>query len=187
MSIKLPAQPATQTLRPHQVSGYIKQTNDTWLFPEIAPPQGYKTLKNLILTLGEKNYEVKVTYNDPEMPESGEIEFIPTDKPATPFSPVIPRSEHLDTIRELYFSDQDALTEPEKQEVREYLNTDNFEVYAFGQPSFIQGEIYPNYNGKAVYPLLRIENGWGDCGNVNIFVALENNIPVAAYLEASCC
>jgi Domain of unknown function (DUF3850) len=61
-------------------------------------------------------------------------------------------------------------------------------VSAFGQPRFIQSPVFPSLDGKCAGNLLTLETGWGDAGNVNIFLALDaNGIPAKAWLEASCC
>jgi hypothetical protein len=58
----------------------------------------------------------------------------------------------------------------------------------FGQPTWIQGECYPAHKGEPCYHLVTVECGWGDSGNWNILVGLdENGVPEAAYFEASCC
>lgn len=60
--------------------------------------------------------------------------------------------------------------------------------YWFGQPNFIQGTFCPHYNGKSAFLLQVRESQWGDCGNENVFIALdEDNFPCGIYLEASCC
>ncbi len=62
------------------------------------------------------------------------------------------------------------------------------DTYWFGQPTFIQSPVFPQYGGRAAYPLLTIESGWGDSGNENVFVAFDpDNTPVGIYHEYSCC
>ena len=62
------------------------------------------------------------------------------------------------------------------------------DYYWFGQPQFIQGEVYPQYNGKAAALLFRLESGWGDSGNEHVFIALDiEGRPVKAWSEFSCC
>ncbi len=58
----------------------------------------------------------------------------------------------------------------------------------FGQPCFIQGEVFPHLNGKSACLLAVIESGWGDAGNENLFLALDDDgIPAGLYHEFSCC
>ncbi len=60
-------------------------------------------------------------------------------------------------------------------------------LHIFSQPVFIQGKKYPAHNSKPCYPLVTVENSWGDNGNWNIFIVLDDNwLPVAGYFEASC-
>lgn len=65
---------------------------------------------------------------------------------------------------------------------------DRFYLFkAFGQPEFLQNSWWIGWKGHATYPLLTYESLWGDGGNENIFVALdESNVPVAAWQESSC-
>jgi hypothetical protein len=76
------------------------------------------------------------------------------------------------------------VTEPQSQKMK----ASRFSFYRFfGQPQFVQGEVYPAHDGKPCYHFLTVENGWGDAGNWNIFLALDDNgLPKAAYFEASC-
>jgi hypothetical protein len=169
------------------VSGYTKSPTGDYSFPQLAAEQGYHTAKNIILTIRGTNYKIKVNIEDPENPQEGSLELHPTSEPATPFLPVVPTDERMNAICDQYLEDKDGLTAEELTDYHAYIGSSNYEVYAFGQPRFIQGATYPSYNGKAVYQLICLENGWGDCGNVNIFIALENDKPVAAFIEASCC
>ena len=59
---------------------------------------------------------------------------------------------------------------------------------AFGQPDFIQNIYTPGYDGKAAFPLLTLNTNWGDVVNENYFIALNGDgIPVAVFMEVSCC
>ena len=58
----------------------------------------------------------------------------------------------------------------------------------FGQPCFLQSEEFPHHNGKSAFLLATIESGWGDSGNQNLFIALdENEVPCGIYYEYACC
>lgn len=58
----------------------------------------------------------------------------------------------------------------------------------FGQPTWRQNTYYPTHKGKPCYHLVTVEDGWGDNGNRNILLGFdENDMPEAAYFEASCC
>ena len=62
------------------------------------------------------------------------------------------------------------------------------ELAMFGQPHFIQNPVFPSRNGKSALHLCTLFNDWGDCGNENYLVALDDDgYPVALYHEASCC
>lgn len=57
----------------------------------------------------------------------------------------------------------------------------------FGQPCFIQNPVWPEYQGRCAYHLLTIEDGWGDAGNINVMVALnDQDRPVRVFQEYSC-
>jgi hypothetical protein len=63
-----------------------------------------------------------------------------------------------------------------------------FETKVFGQPTFIQNEIFPMRNGRVAMNLCTLETDWGDSGNVNIlFICDEAGIPTEVWFEASCC
>lgn len=66
-------------------------------------------------------------------------------------------------------------------------NRHSHDMQIFGQPVWVQHEYYPAYKGEPCYHLATLETGWGDCGNNNILIACENNEPVKAFFEASCC
>lgn len=61
-------------------------------------------------------------------------------------------------------------------------------VKFFGQPHWIQGEFYPaDPRGRACFNLFTIENCWGDNGNQNVLIGLDDDgLPDVAYFEASC-
>lgn len=62
-------------------------------------------------------------------------------------------------------------------------------VKFFGQPTWVQNPHFRlDSRGQLLRNLFTDENGWGDCGNWNVLVGLdENGIPDEAYFEASCC
>lgn len=60
--------------------------------------------------------------------------------------------------------------------------------HVFGQPLFIQGPAFPHRNKVVASMLVSIDSRWGDAGNENIFVSLdENGLPDRLFYEASCC
>jgi len=63
-----------------------------------------------------------------------------------------------------------------------------FYAQVFGQPNFIQNNIFPVFNGRSAMALCSIETGWGDSGNINILFACDDNgVPCRVWFEASCC
>lgn len=57
-------------------------------------------------------------------------------------------------------------------------------VQIFGQPNFAQWDHYPSLNGKSAYLLWSRENGIGDLGLENVFIALDDEgLPCQAWLE----
>jgi hypothetical protein len=115
----------------------------------------------IVIQIKGINYEFnfkEYSYEEPWKAEGKFITLLETDKPTT--SP-------------------DSLTSHYRR---------SYYYKFFGQPTWVQGPIYPAYKGKPCYNLVTIENGWGDCGNYNILVGLDDdNIPAVAYFEASCC
>jgi hypothetical protein len=135
---------------------------DKWTFPELGSPRAIKDDKGtVVLEIAGRRWLVcrNFNYEDGGYPVGGSITFIETDEPVSPWKPM-PR-------REGYRPDSS---------------------YYFGQPNFIQSETFPHHNGTVAFPLMTIESGWGDCGNENVFVALdEKGNPCGLYHEASCC
>jgi hypothetical protein len=85
------------------------------------------------------------------------------------------------TVKPLSVPDRDKSDDWSKRHRGHYLQF-------FGQPSWVQGPVYPtDVRGNACYHFLTIENGWGDCGNFNILLGLNGDIPSEAYFEAACC
>lgn len=64
------------------------------------------------------------------------------------------------------------------------------EYYKFGgYPRFIQNEYCPcaAEDMKPYTYICTIENGWGDCGNGNIFALIRDGVVEDVLVEASCC
>lgn len=63
-----------------------------------------------------------------------------------------------------------------------------FYCQVFGQPNFIQNEMFPMHKGRMGALLCSIETGWGESGNVNILFACDDDgVPARVWFEASCC
>lgn len=62
-----------------------------------------------------------------------------------------------------------------------------FHIQVFGQPRFIQNEMFPVHEGRSGMCLASIETGWGDAGNLNVMFACDaDGVPARIWLEASC-
>lgn len=58
----------------------------------------------------------------------------------------------------------------------------------YGQPHFRQGDCFPTHEGKAAYLLWSQETPEGDCGQENVFLALDaDGLPCRVWREWSCC
>lgn len=71
--------------------------------------------------------------------------------------------------------------EPET-DYEDYL--DYYQLKMFGQPEWVQSEIYPSANAKCLFTY---ESGWGDCGNEIVFIEEENGNITRGWFEAACC
>ena len=58
----------------------------------------------------------------------------------------------------------------------------------FDQPRWVQNEYCPlDPNGKPCVHFATIENEWGDMGNINVLVGIDDSgLPFVAYYEAAC-
>lgn len=93
------------------------------------------------------------------------------------------QEEFEENLSQMYF----RLFDLEKDLEKKKFYPPRGEVY-FGQPVFIQNQVAPEYNGKCAFHLRTMDTGWGDSGNENYMVALdEEGYPVALFHEASCC
>lgn len=193
--IALPLQEAVTTL---PAQGYTAQSQGSYarrLFPELGAQRGYGKNTRPVLDIFGKRYRVEVELNDPESPwqTGGELRFMETTDALTPFILVPERTADIEGLCDLYgqrWSRDEATPNPlepaQIAQVEAYLAANNHTCFCFGQPRFVQNPVYPSHEGQAAFPLLCLETGWGDCGNINIFVAVENNRPVKAWLEAAC-
>ena len=60
-------------------------------------------------------------------------------------------------------------------------------VRIYGQPEFAQGTVYPIHEGVVAYLLWTLETPYGDCGQENMFIALnEEGLPCRAWKEWNC-
>jgi hypothetical protein len=135
---------------------------DKWTFPELGCSRTVEGDEGtVVLEIAGRRWLVcrSFDYKGQGYPMGGSITFIETDEPVPPWKPLV--------VREGYRPDSS---------------------YYFGQPNFIQNAVFPHHNGKVAFPLMTIESGWGDCGNENVFLALDDSgIPCGLHHEASCC
>lgn len=156
---------------------------------------------------GDDDYD----YDDHQIPESAVVRLIPTGLPVSRYEKYDEREFNLSRLAQMkyeYAEDLKDLKDENDENERKWLkgqldndkkNIDRIEagetvyrhcrkVQVFGQPQFIQNPIVPSHNGRSAFHLLTLNNDWGDCGNVNIMVALdESGDPEVAFFEASCC
>ena len=129
-----------------------------------------------VAKIKDRTYSVQIHFDDWDAPyySDGSITFTETCEDLSPtallkMEPLSPEGEWEDGV---------AYMRPVRAP----------DVQLYGQPSFIQNPEFPSRNGKPYFPFAVIENGWGDAGNINIFVALDSDDrPIAAHSEASCC
>lgn len=145
---------------------YAKGYYERRLLPEIATPRYYsERIRTPIIPLAGKHYKVSIEsqdWQDEQYEADGRFLVLEeTEEPIT------------------------------KQDARKPDKNSRWGHYwkFFGQPSWIQNEFFPaDANGEPCRHFCTVENGWGDCGNWNILVSLdESGLPIAAYFEASCC
>lgn len=145
---------------------YAQGAWDRYLLPEFGPPRYYSDSRRpgIVVPIAGRRFRVQVVsrdYDDPSSPEGRELQLFETDDPET-----VP----------------DCDPPPRGYRGHHYIQ-------AFGQPNWIQNESYPaDPRGNPCRHLLTAENSWGDCGNWNILVGVdEEGLPDIAYFEASCC
>ena len=133
--------------------------------PEIAPPIYFSTqIGEPIVQVFGRRYKIKFAWNNNDVPFEAKGKSLVLEP----------------TMLKLTKSDSRA---------PDFGCRNTFYWKFFGQPIWLQGDYFPaDLNGKSCYHFCTIETGWGDCGNWNILVGLDdNNIPNVAYFEASCC
>jgi hypothetical protein len=133
------------------------------LLPTFGEPICFKYRNNIVIKIGQQNYKfdlIERDYDKPWSPDGKTLVLTPTDdEPTKP----------------------DFVGEPDWRASYYYK--------FFGQPRWIQGPHHvADMDGVPLRHLVTIENGWGDSGNYNILIGLdENGVPNLAYFEASCC
>jgi hypothetical protein len=96
-----------------------------------------------------------------------------------------PDAEFAEYARDDITRNKEDIAEIDKGDLR---ISHPFYIKVFGQPNFIQSEVFPTYEGRSGMCLASIENDWGDNGNINILFACdEDGLPCRIWTEASCC
>lgn len=142
--------------------------------PELAPALYYSSKHSLgteryvVVQIRDRRYKVRFIDEGTDReeiyePEGKFLDLEPTDEPVTP-------------------PDRAPL-------IGEGSSRWSYYIKFFGQPTWVQNSHFPlDSRGKPCYHFLTIENDWGDCGNFNILIGLnEEGIPDIGYFEASCC
>jgi hypothetical protein len=141
------------------------------------------------------------------VPQSATVSFLDTDAPETEFETwdeaedlVKARARAVEDLKELRDrciedpdNGWDCFIKWRKDEIAQIDAGDvclrpPYDMQLFGQPQFIQGEIFPHHNGVLAYHLATLDTDWGDSGNVNILFACNaDGRPCKVWFEASCC
>jgi len=176
-----------------------------YVHPELGPPRLYDSVAGgVVVPIGGRRYRVFVELHQDDYmghPEGATVTFVPTDDQETEYEPYDP-VEHNKAQLERLHSEAEKLEEVGECDGyldRIYHNIEAIErgecIYGhsryaqfFGQPNFVQGDMFAVRDGRAAYNLVTLETGWGDAGNVNVMVSLDDEgVPCAAWFEASCC
>jgi hypothetical protein len=180
---------------------------------EYAPARYYNDmLDRVVADINGNRYCIMIEihgesalYGHP-VPHSATVSFLETDAPETEYEEwdeaealVKMRARAVEDLKE--YRDL-CIKEPEGQwesfvqwRKREIADIDAgelglkppFEMQLFGQPQFIQGEIFPVHDGVLAYHLATLNTEWGDLGNVNILFSCDKSgKPCKVWFEASC-
>lgn len=158
----------------------------------------------IVLQIGKRRFRVQVrsvsNHGDTFVQIPGFLTFTETDDPETPYTEWDQLKVAERRLRDSQSSlgrnqDRDEDLYVEIAEISEMIRVGDLDHFAphnllsaFGQPHWIQSSWIPQYKGKAVHHLLTLNTEWGDMGNENYMVALDDDgYPEAVFFEASCC
>ncbi len=185
---------------------------EEYVLPELGPTRILRQElgKPIVLPIKNRNFEIRFGNREEEddcgAPAPAEITFVETTSPETPYEIWDPKKalremvrdlkadiEEAESLREISDGDEGFLTklyfrlfelEKDLAEGRTYHPVG---TVAFGQPHFIQNSVAPEYKGRSASHLLTLDTYWGDCGNENYMVVLDDEgYPIALFHEASC-
>jgi len=189
-------------------------TYQTYVFPEAGEARYSKTLEGFVVDINGRRYRVDIYIDAGEETmgcDGGAVSFTRTDDPLTDFEPwshdEAVAKYRASQVRQME-ANQAKLDKDPDNEWAEY-NREEIEdckkqiakcdageirfrhpyyMQVFGQPHFLQNEVFPTHEGRCAMALASIETGWGDSGNVNILFACDSDgIPCRVWFEASCC
>jgi hypothetical protein len=180
-----------------------------YTYPELGSPRMYDSMMGgVIVPISGKKYRIiiEVNYYD-DVPSNAILTFIPTDESETEFTPYDVVAHHKMLVEEMKKRRDNYLEEDDEDynlfyknmaaeeqhnidqiEMGDYSYSSGSKVKLFGQPDFVQDGMFPLYEGRIARHLVTFEDNWGDSGNTNIMIGLdEAGIPAKAWFEASCC
>jgi hypothetical protein len=186
-----------------------------WTYPEAGDAR-YLSEKDytggFVTTIHGRRYRIDLHINAGDSGDhGGAATFVRTDDPETTFE-TWDHAEALKSYREREVKSLEGskaeLADPETDaEWLEYTREDiknhekqiaeidagevklrqPFYVQVFGQPNFLQNNVFPTYGGRCAMALASVETGWGDMGNVNILFACDDDgVPCRVWIESSC-
>jgi len=163
-----------------------------------------------VIQIKDRRFQVMVIRNGNsqcDIPEPGKIAFVETtqDLSATQeWNPCEGFQEKIDQYEDLLKLSDERLEErwTDRETIQGIIDTKKADMAdpdfainmipsgdcLFGRPKFLQNESHPTHNGKSAFHLMTLDTQWGDCGNENYMVALDDEgYPCALFFEASCC
>jgi hypothetical protein len=161
--------------------------------------QGVSTSGPIVLPIGSRRFRVTIDpkrdddYDD-HVPLPGLVTFEETMDPETPYTLWDDEAHGKAMLARLRDQPPCDRRDCRIYEIEHQLAAGDYSsfrpeayVMAHGQPHWVQNEWFPSHDGKAMFPLFTFETGWGDCGNENYLVALDDDgYPLIVVHEASC-
>lgn len=186
-------------------------------YPEAGPPRYFTAEQvgaGLVLPIAGRRWRVHVDVAEDRycgIPEGASVTFVPTEEEETPSQPwdeaerlreyrvaaVARIADMKATIAELPDEEDrrwyEGIIRREERDVArmeagEFRLHHRYYAQVFGQPHFLQNEMFPVHEGRCAMHLMTLDTEWGDAGNVNLMFHLDaDGIPCALWFEASCC
>jgi len=184
------------------------------LYPEAGQARNYDwsaLAGGIVVPINGRKYRVGIHVEESDgIPEGAVVTFTHTDEDETPHSlhdPSVGVQSLVTYFQNCIEGYREQLADREEEWdsdsiraslLEDELHIENLEsgaelrwpkgpVTLFGQPCFIQNEITARIPSGAAMHLATLDTGWGDCGNVNILFACDDDgVPCRAWFEASC-